>query len=945
MYKGHTAKPDWLSVKQLLGDKNGFQFVIPVYQRDYVWDADNQVKRLLDDYQNLLDNDSCHFLGIIIDYFENQGRGYADQYFVVDGQQRLTTLFLLIFVIFEKAKKDNNDDAIDKLEDCLYVSPKKGKEGGYKLDPLMNGQNIFTTIINGNVNSLTDDEKNSKLFIAYQFIKDYVTNDLCDYSVDQLTEALERLLIVDIPLDKDDNPQQIFESINGLGCELSAADLIRNFVLMQCPDGTKKETYNKLWLPFENKFNTQKEFVDFFRYFIESQKAEFVNKKFVYSDFREWFLEFVKNSSVSDAMNLLTKYANYYSDLFYADLSQFAANGLWKTINDYRNIKSKMPIPFALDIMRLFKSGRISDIQLRDILETINSFIVRRAIIGLDTSGITRFFCTLLNNVKQYIGEDYSQIVDAVRFCVVSDNSEKGSRFPEDDEIERALELQNTYEYSDALHYFFDKYENEKMQVNSYQSTMSLQIEHIMPQDGEKWFKKVGLTKEEYDVQKMRLGNLTLTTKHDNPKMSNNIFEYKSLILKDTAHFRLNVDVYSEPSWGKDEIDNRNRKLIKEFLRLYPLVKCSNPELYENKRKQLKQNNGAGIGRSVYATKLWKIVNEQIETLGIFEQKENGAKAYFDFVFGRPYHFFIDLWNYKEGKLNLGIWFSNCKNQNFKIFHDNIFQLNNESFEYYDNYNEGSRSGWIKATTKITPVSDENFDEYVINLVKEIYRINDIVDELYLEETSYKKSDDVTFFSKSLNCDLFVKIDDEGCAYISNSNEEPLATELQSLYVEEFLKENDLDISSNLSVNINTLINYQTGVLKTDHWVISCNPTMYDVKGAFEKLGTIEWKQNSNNIKVGSFVYIYVGYPHKEIMFKAVVNKTNIVTPTIDDSEFLFVDDFKTNGRWMEITVERCFMKHELGYDYLKENGFGSPQGWSKVSKRLYKTLLKAEVD
>lgn len=125
---------------------------------------------------------------------------------------------------------------------------------------------------------------------------------------------------------------------------------------MQCPDGTKKKTYNELWLPFENKFNDQKEFADFFRYFISSQVASFVNKKFVYNQFRLWFLDYLKNNTVTNALKLLSQYAEFYCDLFYSDLSQFSANGLWKTINDYRNIKSKMPIPFTLDIMRLYKN-------------------------------------------------------------------------------------------------------------------------------------------------------------------------------------------------------------------------------------------------------------------------------------------------------------------------------------------------------------------------------------------------------------------------------------------------------------------------------------------------------------------------------------------------------------------------------------------------------------
>lgn len=751
MSKEHIARPEWLSVKKLFGDKNGFQFVIPVYQRDYVWNAENQVRRLLDDYQNMLETEENHFLGIIIDYLENKGRGYAQQYFVIDGQQRLTTLFLLIYVLYEKAMQENDEESIDKLENCLFVSPKKKQDGGFKLDPIMNGTGVFTKIVTGESATLTEEEKESKLGDAYFFIKDYVTDVLSDYKLEELIEGLDRLMLVDIPLDEGDNAQQIFESINALGSQLSASDLIRNFVIMQCPEGTKKDFYNRYWLPFENKFKAEREFEEFFRYFVEAQKGDFVNKRQVYDEFRNWFLENSKATSAEEILKELSRYADYYCNLYYKEIKAYAKNNLWKAINDFRNIKSNMPIPFMMEIMRLYEEAVIDNHQFNAIITTINSFIVRRAIIGLDTSGITKFFCQLLKKVRILVSDNDAKIVDAVNYCVLNEANESGSRFPTDSEIRKTLDGQNTYQYKDALHFFFDKYENEKMQVDSYQRTLDLQIEHIMPQDGSKWYAEVGLPQGEYDLNKMRLGNLTLATKHDNPKMSNNLFEYKTAILKDTAHFRLNVDVYSQPKWGKDEIDARNKMLIEEFIRLYPIPVCERTAEFNAIRAEQKKKVKNNRGRDAYAAKLWERIDDVLDDRAVFEVKHSAViRAYRDFVFNKPYHLFIDLWNYKDKKVNFGIWFSNAKNPNFSIFVEHMDELNSPDFTYISKSEDGARRGVIMASIDLISADDDRFNDFVDKIMTEIYRMYDFTAEYCLDDSSSDTGDRMTVFRFSL---------------------------------------------------------------------------------------------------------------------------------------------------------------------------------------------------
>ena len=572
-----SNNPKWADVLSLFQQSIGSKFVIPVYQRNYVWEAKKQVKTLLDDYYALIGNNKTHFLGIIIDYLA-EGNSTSHKYYVIDGQQRLTTLFLLIRALTQRAIEESNESVKAQLKACLNVNPWVDDKA-YKLEPLMSDGDIFKKILNGEYNKLRDKEKSSNIAIAYSYIYNFVSNSVKNIQLQDLLDALGRLYLVEIPLDKDDNAQQIFESINFKGSPLMATDLIRNYILMCTEDDKKDEIFLNKWQPFEAKFANAGELEKFFRFFVMSQTREFVKRTDVYDCFREWVDEQLRVLPISDVIDYVDKYADSYSFLYKDQLALIKEEQVWKIIKDYRNIESEMPAPLMLEIVTLYLEGDIDKSQFIQVTNIVNSFILRRAIIGMDTSGISRFFTTVIKPIMYLCNADYSNIVDVVRYCIVDDNKGKASRMPDNGEIKAELETLNVYDNALALHCFFDKYENEKM--TNPVLTMNYQIEHIMPQDGTKWLSVVGLTEDEYNSQTGRLGNLTLTTKHANPAMSNNLFDYKQAILKDTAGFRLNVGVYSLPNWNKDTIDDRNALLINELIRLYPYEGSVDKDVYD----------------------------------------------------------------------------------------------------------------------------------------------------------------------------------------------------------------------------------------------------------------------------------------------------------------------------------------------------------------------------
>lgn len=604
-----SNQPAWADVYSLFQQSVGSKFIIPVYQRNYVWEAKKQVKTLLDDYYSLIENKKSHFLGIVIDYLA-EGSVKSHKYYVIDGQQRLTTLFLLIRALKQRAIEESDEQMKYQLDLCLNVYPGKAD---YKLEPLMNDGNIFKRILDGDYNKLSDVDKLTKVAVAYSYIYNFVTNTVKNISLEDLVDALERLYLVEIPLDKDDNAQQIFESINFKGSPLLATDLIRNYILMCTEDEKKDYTFKSKWQPFEAKFKDASELEKFFRFFVMNQTREFVKKCDVYDRFRDWVDDKLKVIPIEDMIDYVDKYACSYDFLYKKNLTLISDEKVWKALKDFRNIESEMPAPLMLEIATLYSDKDIDKDQFVEIVNIINTFILRRAIIGLDTSGITRFFTTVIRTIMSLCDNSYSNIVDVVRYCVVDDNKGKASRMPDDAELSSELDMMNSYDNDLAVHCFFDKYENEKM-TNPVQ-TMNYQIEHIMPQDGNKWLPVVGLTQEEYDVQVNRLGNLTLTTKHANPAMSNNLFDYKQTILKNTAGFRLNVDVWTSPTWDQKTIEKRNKALINELIRLYPYESSVDKVVYD---AQIQKNrNLPKMGKLIE----WGIVNKGDElVLGRYKE-------------------------------------------------------------------------------------------------------------------------------------------------------------------------------------------------------------------------------------------------------------------------------------------------------------------------------------
>jgi len=211
---------------------------------------------------------------------------------------------------------------------------------------------------------------------------------------------------------------------------------------------------------------------------------------------------------------------------------------------------------------------------LSEILNVINTYLLRRAICGLDTSDITRLFPLLLKDVMNECKGDYKQVVEYLKKNLINKHRGKSARMPDDEMLRTMLEYANVYNLRFTLRIIFDKIETYNNPAPVDLSKLS--VEHLMPQTPTKeWLEALEIDEETYERNLHRLGNLTLATKVDNSKMKNKPWEYKKEILSDTAHLTMNKAILEKEKWTVSEINERTTELIEQIIALYPYCSAS----------------------------------------------------------------------------------------------------------------------------------------------------------------------------------------------------------------------------------------------------------------------------------------------------------------------------------------------------------------------------------
>lgn len=595
------SEPKRTGLMELLRGSQGCQFVIPVYQRNYTWKYDDQVKQYLFDLENILNgNYKNHFLGIII-YLEKSIDFSTRELSVIDGQQRLTTTFLMIYAVKRILAQKGDYERVKQLEGQFLTNPYAADSIKYKLKPLVSDDNVYRCIVEDRMDDIDDPDSN--VLINFKFISNRL-NQLIEsgYDANQVLMAMDKLYVVCVPISEDDNAQKIFESINATGAKLTGADLIRNFLLMDLKSDIQEKYYAQYWRKIEENVSQDSKTLEmFFRMFIAIKTYTLVPKNSVYREFMSWVES--RDFDIKALFEELLEYSKIYSFLFNAPLSGVCEK-LQTALSDFRKNNSDLPMSAIMEFGRLQRNNDISEETLGELVSSVNAFLLRRSICDMNSQNISKLFPTVLKKVMEKCNGDYANILQILNQEMVGNNAmTSGSYMPTDKQMHEFLYSANVYKRP-ALRIILDRMElaDNPAPVN----LDVLSIEHLMPQTpSDDWLEELGTDLETYQNNIHRIGNLTLATKPDNSKMGNSSWDYKNEVLKKTGHLKMNEELLKVAHWDLQHIEERTTEMIDRICKLYPYP---NVKLLDVDEEVVDENEAldealASIGEPVNAVK------------------------------------------------------------------------------------------------------------------------------------------------------------------------------------------------------------------------------------------------------------------------------------------------------------------------------------------------------
>lgn len=590
------------------------QFLIPVYQRFYSWDID-QCKRLWNDIVEMQRKGKAgHFVGSIVNIAEQAMPTGVQKYMIIDGQQRMTTLTLLLLALRDYAIKNPSDTTINarRIDNMLLKNEYESGDERYKLLLTETDRDILISLVE---EKPIAEGTRSRLIENYNFF----ANKLADKEIQpaEVYESIGKLQIVNITLDRAvDDAQAIFESLNSTGKELSESDLIRNYVLMGLEPSEQTYVYEHLWRPMEQLFiyETQGTVMDaFFRHYLTMKLSRIPKQGRVYEEFKLYHLN-CEFGTIRELCQDLLEYAKYYTNIVF---KRNTDTDLKKLYEDIIDLRMEVSYPFLLKIHHDCVEGLITSDELKEILKLCISYVLRRAICEIPTNSMNKTFATLKNYIRP---DDYMNSVKA--FFVMQDTYKE---FPDNDKFEGAFESRDIYNMR-ARNYILSRLENFENKAPIIIENYT--IEHIMPQNknlSSEWQADLGA--EWQEVQKKYLhtiGNLTLTAY--NSEMSDRPFLEKMDMpggFKESA-LRLNKYVVLQNKWNEKHIQERANELLKKAESIWPYPTLTTEELapYQVEEKTVQKYSLETYDVNAFTRILFESLDKRIMNLSPAVKKE-----------------------------------------------------------------------------------------------------------------------------------------------------------------------------------------------------------------------------------------------------------------------------------------------------------------------------------
>ncbi|WQV47758.1 DUF262 and DUF1524 domain-containing protein [Helicobacter pylori] len=601
------------------------QFVIPIYQRVYSWGKE-QCEQLWDDVIKIGGNDKMngHFIGSIL--YVLDGNTPSSPLLIIDGQQRLTTITLLLIAL-----RNHLSDEVKilpkfshkEIESYLINS---NKDGDKKFRLILSESDKDTLLFLIDKNKRKPSEPSVKIMENFKLFEKWISENTG--KLETIVKGLEKLMIVYIALDKEkDDPQLIFESMNSKGIELTQTDLIRNYIIMETEVEKQKDFYNQYWRAMEEDFKQNETlFNRFVRHYLTIKTGKIPKIKKVYEAFKDYQQK--EGIEIEDLLKDLQKYCGYFCQIAFKKEADERDKGLNEALGFLVDLEMDVVYPLLLELYSDYKDGVLSKRDFIPIIALTESYIFRRTVCGLGANGLNKIFPSFTKKIdkKQYLKSVEKHF-----------GSLKGNqRFPNNDEFKDSFITIDFYHLKKSK-YFLERLEN--FDTKEPVDTQKCEIEHIMPQTlNPKWEGDLGENFEAIHEKYLHtIGNLTLTGY--NSEYSNNSFREKRDMEKGfkQSSLKLNQSLKDLESFDEKEIEKRANDLADWALKIWTYPKLD-PEILEEykpkkEKKEKKVYDLSSYKFSPHSRELFDILRKEIKAFdeGI---TENFMKHYITYKHG-----------------------------------------------------------------------------------------------------------------------------------------------------------------------------------------------------------------------------------------------------------------------------------------------------------------------
>lgn len=580
--------------------------VIPVYQRKYAW-TQSQCERLFDDIEELVHSKNpTHFFGAVV--------GKAEGTFswqVIDGQQRLTTISVLMLALVHAIKAGEIECDSPKLANRIlknYLLSDPDDPSELRLQPVEDDKEAYSRLFQSNADLI----ESKNVTANYRYFRQRL--EATSLSAEEIFEqGIAQLQIMFLDLEPHDNAQRIFESLNSTGISLTEGDKIRNFILMDLPYKEQKRIYNNYWVSIENRVDNHTDW--FIRLYLTSKNGRMPRFDSIYEEFKKYVAQ--SEQPLDRILEDILAFATYSDELARCDTPYEDLNRLLKRANA---VIGDVALPLLWPAYGDCKNGIITPDDFTELVSIVERYTWRRFVSSVATNSLNKIFATSYNEIrKQYSpGNRYSNIFS----YLLLRRADTSGRFPDDEEFLAGMMTKNFFSAkAEYRSYIFDALENglsnDTRDIAGGLASQDLSIEHIMPQTlSDAWKKALGPNSEElHSKWKNRIGNLTITAY--NSTYSNSAFQTKLTMengFRDTA-YRLNNYVCQQDEWGFEQIEERTTQLAHRALELWPMITSTHEArtkqqetipLSEDTSFTAKKITGFQLNDASWTVKSWK---------------------------------------------------------------------------------------------------------------------------------------------------------------------------------------------------------------------------------------------------------------------------------------------------------------------------------------------------